>query len=98
MMQSTAERSGKYVVAWRFGRWRVQHEDQDKGAFNDQDEAVRFACTLARRQARSGRVGVVVVQSEIHEMHCFTPPNAEFAAPPQPPQQPPRLRVVWGAK
>ncbi|HEV7386566.1 MAG TPA: hypothetical protein VGN89_16900 [Phenylobacterium sp.] len=88
-----AARSSKYVVALRLGRWSVRRDEQDAGAFASLDEAVRFACGQAREQARAGVVAVVVVRSEVQEMHCFTPPLAELATAPQPP---PRLRVVQG--
>ena len=69
-------RSDKYMVAERLGRWRVQlNEDQDAGAFASLDDAVHFACAQARKQAKAGVLGVVVVRSDIQEMHCFTPPS-----------------------
>lgn len=84
-------RSRKYIVASQLGRWSVRRDDQDVGAFSNQDDAIRFACGLARDEALAGTVGVVVVRGAVHEMHCFTPALAEFAAPPQL-----RLRVVQG--
>jgi len=92
---ASAARSCKYVVARRLGRWRVLRDEQDAGTFSEQDEAIRFACNLARGQARAGVVGVVIVQADVHEMHCFTPPQSTLAAAPQAPA---RLRVVWGAR
>jgi hypothetical protein len=86
-------RSGKYVVAERLGRWRVQRDDEDAGAFASLDDAVRFACAQAREQAKAGVVGVVVVQSEVQEMHCFTPPPGVYDAAPAS-----KLRVVGGAR
>ncbi|MDB5450612.1 MAG: hypothetical protein JWQ52_1740 [Phenylobacterium sp.] len=91
--ESNAAGVCKYVVCSRLGRWRVLRDGQDAGAFADRDQAVRFACGLARDQAQAGIVGVVVVQSDVHEMHCFTPANA---AAPQPP--PPKFRVIGGAR
>jgi hypothetical protein len=88
-----AARSSKYVVARRFGRWRVRRNDEDAGAFAGLDDAVRFACGQAREQARAGVTGVVVVQSEVQEMHCFTPPPGAHDARPAP-----KLRVVGGAR
>jgi hypothetical protein len=85
-------RSTKYVVVERLGRWRVQRDDEDTGAFASLDDAVRFACGQAREQAKAGVPGVVVVQSEVQEMHCFTPPAGAYDAPPAP-----KLRVVGGA-
>jgi hypothetical protein len=85
-------RSSKYVVAERLGRWRVQRDDEDAGAFASLDDAVRFACAQAREQAKAGVVGVVVVQSEVQEMHCFTPPAGACDARPAP-----RLRLVGRA-
>jgi hypothetical protein len=87
-----ARSSTKYVVGERLGRWRVQRDDEDAGAFASLDDAVRFACGQARDQAKAGVLGVVVVQSEVQEMHCFTPPADAYDAPPAP-----RLRVVGGA-
>src|SRR5579859_5446433 len=69
-----SSRSSKYVVAERLGRWRVQRDDDDAGAFASLDDAVRFACGQARAGAEAGILGVVVVQSKVQEMHCFTPP------------------------
>ncbi|THD55047.1 hypothetical protein [Phenylobacterium sp.] len=85
-------RSTKFVVDQRLGRWRVQLNDEDAGAFASLDDAVRFACGQAREQAKAGTLGVVVVQSEVQEMHCFTPPAGAYVAPPEP-----KLRVVGGA-
>jgi hypothetical protein len=95
MPESRGTRACKYVVAAQLGRWRVLRDDQDAGAFAERDDAVRFACGLARDKAKAGIVGVVVVQSDVHEMHCFTPPQGARAAPPPPP---PKLRIVWGAQ
>jgi hypothetical protein len=83
-------RCSKYLVVWRLGRWRVQRDDGDAGAFASLDDAVRFACSQAREQAKAGILGVVVVQSEVQEMHCFTPPSGARDATP-------KLRVVGGA-
>jgi hypothetical protein len=95
--ESRPAHSCKYVVASRLGRWRVQRDDQDAGAFADRDEAVRFACSLARDQAAgAGIVGVVVVQSDVHEMHCFTPLHSAHVAA-APPPRPPTFRVIKGA-
>src|SRR5579859_1315302 len=77
-----AARSSKYVVAERLGRWRVRRDDEDAVAFAGRDEAVSFACRLAREGAEAGTLGVVVVQSEVQEMHCFTPPAGAQAAQP----------------
>jgi hypothetical protein len=89
MPESSAARASKYVVASRLGRWRVVRDGQDAGAFADRDAAVRFACGHARDQAKAGTLGVVVVQSDVQEMHCFTPPAGAHAAP-----APPKLRLV----
>jgi hypothetical protein len=86
-------RGRKYIVASRLGRWSVRRDEQDAGAFADRDEAVRFACDLARNDALVGTVGVVVVMGQVHEMHCFTPAHADRAAPLQP-----RLKVVQGGQ
>jgi hypothetical protein len=86
-------RSSKYIVAPRLGRWSVRRDEQDAGAFASLDDAVRFACGQAREQAMAGAAGVVVVQADVPEMHCFTPPHPELAAAPQPPL---RLRVIQG--
>ena len=90
--ESSAARSCKYVVAARSGRWRVSQDERDAGAFAEQDDAVRFACRLARDQAKDGIVGIVVVQANIQEMHCFTPPPAALGALRTP--QRPKLRLV----
>ena len=84
-----APRSAKYVVAERLGRWRVQRDDEDAGAFSNLDDAVRFACGQARAQAKAGAPGVVVVQSEVQEMHCFMPPPRACDV-----ARPPKLRLV----
>lgn len=84
-----AAHSGKYVVAQRLGRWRVRRDDEDAGAFASLEDAVRFACGDARERAKAGVLGIVVVQSEVQEMHCFSPPAGAHDAPPAP-----RLRVV----
>ena len=89
-----AARSSKYVIAERLGRWRVRRDDQDAGAFANLDDAVRFTCGLAREQAKDGVLGVVVVQGEVQEMHCFTPPAGAHATPPPAP----KLRLVGGAR
>ena len=91
MLESNAVRSCKYVVAQRLSRWRVLRDGQDAGAFADRDGAVRFACGQARDQAEAGILGVVIVQSEVHEMHCFTPPAGVRAA-----AAAPKLRLVGG--
>ena len=88
-----AARSSKYVVAERLGRWRVQRDDEDAVAFASRDEAVGFACRQALEQAKAGILGVVVVQSEVQEMHCFTPPAGAPAAP-----EAPKLRLVGSAR
>ena len=93
MPESSAVRSCKYVVAQRLSRWRVLRDGQDAGAFADRDGAVRFACGQARDGAKAGILGLVVVQSDVHEMHCFTPPAGAQAAP-----APPKLRLVRGAR
>ena len=85
-------RSAKYVVAERLGRWHVQRDDEDAGAFARLDDAVRFACGKAREGAEAGVLGVVVVQSKVQEMHCFTPPAGAHDAAPKS-----QLRVVGGA-
>jgi hypothetical protein len=85
-------RSCKYVVAERLGRWRVQCDDEDAGAFASLADAVGFACDRARREATAGVLGVVVVQSEVQEMHCFTPPADAYDATPRP-----GLRLVGDA-
>ena len=82
-------RSAKYVVAERLGRWRVQRDDDDAGAFASPDDAVRFACAQAREQAAIGILGIVVVQSQVQEMHCFTPPPGAYDA-----ARAPKLRLV----
>jgi hypothetical protein len=87
--ESRSAPAGKFVVASRLGRWRVLRNDSDVGAFSDRDEAVRFACGLAREQAVAGTVAVVVVQADVHEMHCFSPPVGAHAAAPSP-----RLRLI----
>ena len=92
MPEPGAKRACKYVVAQRLGRWRVLRDGQDAGAFADRDDAVRFACGRARDQAEAGILGVVIVQSDVHEMHCFTPPAGAQAAP-----APAKLRLVRGA-
>jgi hypothetical protein len=85
--------AGKYVVASRLGRWRVLRNDSDVGAFSGRDEAVRFACGLARDQAEAGTVAVVVVQADVHEMHCFSPPAGIPAA-----ARPAKLRLIGRAQ
>jgi hypothetical protein len=87
-----ARSSSKYVVAEQLGRWRVQRDDKDAGAFAGLDDAVRFACGQARERAKVGVLCIVVVQSDVQEMHCFTPPAGACDAP-----RAPRLRVVGGA-
>jgi hypothetical protein len=94
--EPNAVSSCRYVVVSGLGRWRVLRDEQDAGAFADRDEAVRFACGLARDQAASGIVGVVVVQSEVHEMHCFTPPHSARAVVAPRPPHPPKFRVIEG--
>ena len=85
-------RTRRYVIAERLGRWQVRHDAGDAGAFADLDDALRFACGQARDQARCGVLGIVIVQSDVREMHCFTPPAGARAAPR------PRLRVVGKAR
>ncbi len=93
MPETGATRACKYIVAQRFGRWRVLRDGQDAGAFAGCDDAVRFACGQARDRAKAGILGVVVVQSDVHEMHCFTPPADAHAAPALP-----KLRLVDEAR
>jgi len=73
-------RSTKYVVAEYRSRWRVLRDDEDAGAFASLEDAVRFACAQARERARTGVLGVVLVQSDVQEMHCFTPPLNAYEA------------------
>jgi hypothetical protein len=73
--------TSKYVVASRLGRWRVTFEAAAIGAFDTLAEASRFACDVARLEAQAGVATLVVVNADIREMHCFTPPAAAIAPP-----------------
>lgn len=85
--EPTSALTCKYVVAPRRGTWRVTGDNAEEGAFAAADEAIAFACGLAREQAYSGRIGIVVVEAGVKELHCFTPDHASRPASP-------RLRVV----
>lgn len=79
--------SCKYVVASGPGGWRVLRDEVEQAAFPDADAATQFACGLARRQAGRGLTSLVVVESAVKELHCFTPePSQRRPAP--------RLRLV----
>ncbi|MBS0361426.1 MAG: hypothetical protein JSR98_08595 [Proteobacteria bacterium] len=86
--------SCKYVVAMRFGSWQVLRDGLDAEVFPDRDEAIRLACARAREQASTGVAGIVIVQGDVQEMHCFTPPHAEVPKPDRTPQ----LRLVEAAR
>jgi hypothetical protein len=81
----------KYLIAERLGQWRVRRDEADAGSFASLDDAVHFACGQARERAKAGILGVVVVQSEVREMHCFTP-SADVQSASRAP-----LRLVRGA-
>jgi hypothetical protein len=66
-------RACKYVVAPWLNGWRVTCGDAKKGDFTGVEEAVAFACGLARERAYAGTVGIVVVEASVKELHCFTP-------------------------
>jgi hypothetical protein len=83
-----AAESCRFVVAPKLGRWRVTRDGADAGAFPTLEDAVALACAEARAGAHAGILGLVVVQGEVKEMHCFTPP-VRAQAP-----RPPRLRLV----
>jgi hypothetical protein len=63
----------KFVVALAHGAWRVTHDGTERGAFSGPAEATAFACALAREAAVPGVLGMVVVQAEVQELHCFIP-------------------------
>lgn len=84
----TGARSRKYLVAKRLGRWQVTYDEASIGTFDDAADATRFACDVARLEAQAGVPAVVVVQSVVMEMHCFT--AAAQAAPRA------KLRMVEG--
>ena len=66
----------KYVVArWLHG-WRVTRDDAKEGDFVGFEEAIDFACSLARERAYAGIVAIVVVEAGVKELHCFTPSPA----------------------
>lgn len=69
----------KYVVAPGHGVWRVTRHQSEIGVFAGQGEATDFACALARDYAHAGVLGIVVVESNVQELHCFTP---DRTAPP----------------
>ena len=77
----------KYVVVRWLAGWRVTLDDARQGDFSDIETATHFACSLARERAYAGVLGIVVVEAEVKELHCFTPGSA--ARLPSP-----RLRLV----
>lgn len=66
----------KYVVAPWLSGWRVTLDDVKQGDFAEIDAAIAFACGQARERAHAGVVGIVVVESGVKELHCFTPSPA----------------------
>jgi hypothetical protein len=78
-------RACKYVVAPWLNGWRVTCGDAREADFRGIEEAIDFACGLARERAYAGIVGIVVVEAGVKELHCFTPAPTARA---------PRLRLV----
>lgn len=77
----------KYVVARWLSGWRVTLDDAKEGDFTGVEEAIAFACGLARERAHAGIVGIVVVEASVRELHCYTPaPTARAPSP--------RLRLI----
>ena len=70
------------AVAERLGRsWSVRRDDQDAGALRQLRRRRAFRLRAgAREQAKAGILGIVIVQSRVQEMHCFTPPAGVQAA------------------
>ena len=63
----------KYVVSPWLNGWRVTLDDAKAGHFAGLEEAIAYACSLARERAHAGVVGIVVVEASVKELHCFTP-------------------------
>lgn len=63
----------KYVVELIDGAWRVTSPLARGALFPDREDAIAFASIKARETAARGAVGLVVVKSGPHELHCFTP-------------------------
>lgn len=79
----------KLVVAPRRGAWSVTRENAEELAFAGAEDAIGFACGLARESAHAGVLGMVVVEADVKELHCFTPGQAAAALRPAR-----RLRLV----
>ena len=63
----------KYVVAKWLSGWRVTRDDVREADFAEFEAAIAHACGLARERAYAGVVGIVVVEANVNELHCFTP-------------------------
>ena len=63
----------KYVVAKWLSGWRVTRDELREADFAELEAAVAHACGLARERAYAGVVGIVVVEANVTELHCFTP-------------------------
>ena len=72
--------AGKYLVALHDGAWRLSCGEAEVGVFASRPAATEQACRLACLKARAGSVGVVVVQDDVRELHCFSPGDPEPCA------------------
>ncbi len=70
-------RTRKFVVDHFDGAWRVTCPGGGEALLPDREEAIGYAVVRARDTAAHGAVGMVVVKSGLHELHCFTPDAGE---------------------
>ncbi len=71
-----SQTASKYLVVRLDGAWRIRSGPSEVGAFASRSAATEAACAMACGRARSGTVGVVVVQDDVQELHCFSPGTA----------------------
>ncbi len=70
---SDATQAARYLVVRLDGAWRIRCGPSEVGLFSSRTAATEAACAMAGRNARAGSVGVVVVQDDVQELHCFSP-------------------------
>lgn len=71
--ESDAAEASKYLVVRLDGAWRIRNGPSEVGAFASRAAASEAACAMASRRARAGSMGLVVVQDDVQELHCFSP-------------------------
>ncbi len=72
-LRSDTTQAARYLVVRLDGAWRIRCGPSEVGAFDSRSAATEAACAMAGVKARAGSVGVVVVQDDVQELHCFSP-------------------------